>query len=160
MRIRAVIVVTLFIFLITGCIGCGLWDTAPTTPSIDHALQNNLSSAGGTSSESLSGAAANSTTNARAIQPPPQYQPVEIVWAIPETPVAGYIIRYGSDKTNLEHIIKLKSEMIEKNKDPKYGDTFRYVFENVKTPETFFATVAAYNEKGEESAQSEVMTVR
>jgi hypothetical protein len=83
---------------------------------------------------------------------------LEMKWPIPETPVDGYVLRYGFSADNLEFQVKLKTEELEKFEDPVHGFAYHYLLREVANDKPLFITIAAYR-GAEESAQSRVYTV-
>ena len=70
---------------------------------------------------------------------------IEVVWAIPDEKVEGYIITYGFEANQMDRVIKLKSANLEKFEDKNYGFVFRYVLSGIPLSRTVFIAISAYN---------------
>jgi predicted small lipoprotein YifL len=70
---------------------------------------------------------------------------IEVVWAIPDDSVEGYIITYGFDPSNMDRVIKLKSSNLEKFQDKNYGFVYRYVLSGIPLARTVYVSISAYN---------------
>lgn len=140
------------LFLLVGLTGC----------STIGALFNSTANPAETSAES--------PTESPAQLPPPTEQQVksdessvEIIWAIPQDPVDGFIIRYGITKAKLDHELKLKTNEIEKFQDPSHGQVYRHRIEKLSSREPVFVSLIAFTStptKGEVlSSPTEIIEV-
>ena len=70
---------------------------------------------------------------------------IEVVWAIPDEKVEGYVINYGFEANQMDRVIKLKSANLEKFEDKNYGFVFRYVLSGIPRARTVYIAISAYN---------------
>lgn len=83
-----------------------------------------------------------STTRAEPQKPSSE---VEVIWAIPQEPVEGFIIRYGYTRDNLEKLVKVDAKKLQRYDDPKYGFIYRHIIRNLENSKSIYVTLAAYN---------------
>jgi hypothetical protein len=72
---------------------------------------------------------------------------VEVIWAIPQEPVDGYIVRYGYNREDLKFEEKIASAKLDRYEDPQYGFVYRHVLKDVPPNSTVFVTLSAYTGK-------------
>ncbi|MBX7138222.1 MAG: hypothetical protein K1X83_09575 [Oligoflexia bacterium] len=83
---------------------------------------------------------------------------VEILWAVPDEALEQYVIRYGYTREKLDFELRLRTAQIEKVNDPKHGEVYRYILENIPKDRELFVSLGG-EKNGVLSAPSEVMTL-
>jgi hypothetical protein len=84
---------------------------------------------------------------------PPQ-GPVELIWAIPEQPVDGYLISYGGSAENLDQEAFVESAQLQIVEHPSFGKVYRHLITQVPATGALFVSISAYrgnrlSERGE-----------
>jgi hypothetical protein len=69
---------------------------------------------------------------------------LELVWAMPNEPVDGFVIHYGLHKESLDKQLTLKSNELEKMDDPDRGQVYRYVVKDVPADQPVFVGISAF----------------
>lgn len=69
---------------------------------------------------------------------------VALVWKIPQEPVDGFIVRYGSSKDRLPNEVRVSVAELEKSDDPRFGFVYRYYLKGVSPSQTLFVSIAAF----------------
>lgn len=69
---------------------------------------------------------------------------VEVIWAIPQEPVDGYVVRYGYTRDDLKFEEKIPAEKLDRYEDPQYGFVYRHVLKDVPPNSTVFVSLSAY----------------
>lgn len=89
----------------------------------------------------------------------PELNAVQVLWAIPQTPVEGYVIHYGSSKDKLTKEVALGEKEIERYKHSTKGLVYRYVLKDIDPSEKVFVGISAFSADGL-SEMSDVFEVR
>ena len=72
---------------------------------------------------------------------------VEVLWEIPQEAVDGFVVRYGYDRSHMDHELKLTKADVSEVNDPEFGRAFRYVIQPTASEKPLFVSIASY--KGE-----------
>ncbi len=72
---------------------------------------------------------------------------IEVLWQIPEQPVDGFVIRYGYERDQLDRIVEVPADLLEKIEDPAQGIAYRYLLHDIPTEKRVYLTVSAYKDK-------------
>lgn len=88
----------------------------------------------------------------------PPVTDIEIVWAIPEKPVEGFILRYGYSREKLDQSVKLMSKDTEKFEDPAHGFAYRYHLRKIQADKSLYVSIAAFD-GAQQSAPTDVFEV-
>ena len=84
---------------------------------------------------------------------------IEIIWSIPDQPVDGFVLHYGTEPGQLTSEMKLSIADLEKYQDPERGAVYRYILSNVSPNKPVYVALSSYI--GEtNSSMSEVQEIR
>jgi hypothetical protein len=83
---------------------------------------------------------------------------VEVLWAIPSTPVERYTIRYGYTRDSLTDSITVSTDALEKYADPTHGYVYRYLLKGIPADRTLYVSLIAHS-GNESSPQSTVFEI-
>jgi hypothetical protein len=84
---------------------------------------------------------------------------VEILWALPETPVDAYILRYGYDKENLSEELRIAADEVEIIEVEEYGKVNRFLLRHLPPGQSVFVSLAS-ERAGKVSKFSEVLVLQ
>lgn len=72
-----------------------------------------------------------------------EFDEIQLIWAMPETPVDSYIIYYGFSRDALTNQVELETNKIEILKDPRYGSVYRYYLSKIPIDQVVFVSISA-----------------
>ena len=75
---------------------------------------------------------------------------VEVIWAIPDSPVEQYIIQYGFSRESLNNSVTVSAANLERYEDPAHGFVYKYVLKGIPEFQTIFVSLTA--QAGEETS--------
>lgn len=69
---------------------------------------------------------------------------IQITWKAPNTPVDGFIIRYGDNKENLSQSKKVLIPALDLVKDPEKGELYRYRLKSPPQEDPLYIRIASF----------------
>jgi hypothetical protein len=84
---------------------------------------------------------------------------IEIIWSIPDQPVDGFVLHYGTEPGQLSSEMKISVADLEKYQDPERGAVYRYILSNVPPNKPVYVALSSYLGDAS-SSMSEVQEIR